>query len=78
MGWSSGSRLAEELIEVIKDVFTNHEEREEFYEKMIPIFEDFDCDTLDECIGTDSAFDSVWESMYPSDKELYWNEDDEE
>jgi hypothetical protein len=35
--------------------------REEFYKKMIEIFEDHDCDTLDECVGVDAAFDSAFE-----------------
>ena len=58
-GWASGSRLASELIDVAKVTITNADERASFYEKMIYVFEDADCDTLDECLGVDDVFDEV-------------------
>lgn len=66
MGWASGSRLASELIDVAKVTITNEDERASFYEKMIYVFEDADCDTLDECLGVDDVFDEVWDELYPS------------
>jgi hypothetical protein len=73
MGWASGSRLAAELIEAAKASITSDDERESFYEQMIYAFEEADCDTLDEATGIDTAFDRVWEDLYPSDD---WEDDD--
>jgi hypothetical protein len=67
MGWASGSRLASELIGAAKATITNEDERSWFYEQMIYAFEEADCDTLDECLGSDDVFDEVWEEIYPSD-----------
>ncbi len=75
MGWSSGSRLAGELIEAAKDTISNPDDRQEFYELMIDRFKDFDCDTLDECVGIDPAFDDVWEKLYPNDDYDDWDEE---
>jgi hypothetical protein len=75
MGWSSGSRLAINLIEAAKDTISNSDDRQEFYELMIDYFRDFDCDTLDECVGVDPAFDGVWQKLYPSDDYDDWEED---
>jgi hypothetical protein len=69
MGWSSGSRLASELIELVRDTFEDSSARETFYEEMIAIFEDHDCDTLDECVGVDSAFDAAWDGVYGYDED---------
>ena len=61
MGWSSGSRVADDLIKALSETVEDDYVREEFYKKMIEIFEDHDCDTLDECVGVDAAFDSAFE-----------------
>ena len=75
MGWGSGSRLASDLISAAKDTIIDSQQREEFYEQMISHFEEFDCDTLDECIGIDFAFDLVGEKMYQSEEDL-WSEEE--
>ena len=76
MGWGSGSRLAGELIDIVKDVVSNSDERSEFYERMIEQFEEFDCDTLDECVGIDPSFDEVWNRLYPDDADDdYWGDE---
>ena len=61
MGWNSGSRVADDLIKALSETVEDDYVREEFYKKMIEIFEDHDCDTLDECVGVDAAFDSAFE-----------------
>ena len=63
MGWSSGSRVADDLIKALLETVDDDYIREEFYKKMIEIFEDHDCDTLDECVGVDAAFDSAFEEF---------------
>lgn len=75
MGQGSGSRLASGLIEAAKETISCDIEREAFYKQLIEIFQDFDCDTLDECVGHDPVFDELQEKLYPSDD--YWEDDDE-
>lgn len=36
-----------------------------FYEEIITAFEDEDCDTLEECLGEDKAFDKALENIEP-------------
>lgn len=67
MGWSSGSRLATRLIKAAKENLWDELEREDFYIEMIDAFEDADCDTLDECLGTDQSFDIVYNRKYPNE-----------
>jgi len=76
MGWSSGSRVADDLIKALQESVEDDYVREEFYKKMIEIFEDHDCDTLDECVGVDAAFDSAFEEF--TDPAIDDWEDDEE
>ena len=64
MSWSRGSLIMSEIIgamEKVPDVKT----REHVYAILIPIFEDQDCDTLDECIGKDVAFDAALQAHDP-------------
>jgi hypothetical protein len=78
MGWGSGSRLAAGLIDAAKETISSDTERESFYEQMIEMFQDFDCDTLDECVGHDPVFDELWEKLYPSEDYDYWEDEDED
>lgn len=77
MGWSSGSRVADDLIKALQESVEDDYIREEFYKKMIEIFEDHDCDTLDECVGVDAAFDSAFEE-FTDISELEWDDSDDE
>jgi len=73
MGWSSGSRLMTDIIFDLKKSEIDFDERKEVYKILIENFEHFDCDTLDECVGEDNAFDAIWNELNPEE-----NEDDEE
>lgn len=77
MGWSSGSSLFDDVIQILKDKVEDIPLREEIYMQMIPAFEGADCDTLDECMGRDIAFDSVFKKLNP-ELDDYWNEHSEE
>lgn len=79
MGWASGSSLFSDIIEAINDCDVDEDTRKLLYEKLIPIFEDEDCDTLQECLGQDSVYDKVYNSLYPpeDDSELLDFEDDD-
>jgi len=76
MGWSSGSRVADDLIKALSETVDDDYVRESFYKKMIEIFEDHDCDTLDECVGVDAAFDSAFEE-FTDTVEDDWADDEE-
>jgi hypothetical protein len=76
MGWASGSRLAGELISAANMIISSESEREKFFEELIRLFEDYDCDTLDECVGIDPVFDELWNDMHPQDD--YYEDDDED
>lgn len=79
MGWASGSSLFSDIIEAINDCDVDEDTRKLLYEKLIPIFEDEDCDTLQECLGEDSVFDKVYSSLYPQDEDddfLNFDDDD--
>lgn len=65
MGWSTGSQMFEEIAVVIRANISDFEARCDIYREIIPIFEDYDCDTLHECLGNDEAFDQVWKEIYP-------------
>jgi hypothetical protein len=69
MGWASGSSLFSDIIEAFNDCDVDVETKKALYEKLIPIFEDEDCDTLQECLGEDSVFDQVYYALYPKDED---------
>lgn len=64
MGWSTGSMLASEIIENAMRNIADPTARSVFYRDMIESFESYDCDTLDECLGVDEAFDLVYKELY--------------
>lgn len=79
MGWGSGSRLMDELIELLETVVTNESEKKELFKGMITAFEDFDCDTLNECVGRSTAFDEAYSAIHPidEDEDDWYDEDDD-
>lgn len=44
-------------VAAVDDVFSR---REAVYADLIRLFENYDCDTLEECVGKDVAFDCAW------------------
>jgi hypothetical protein len=75
MGWSSGSRLFGDVIESLKKHVPDEESRQAIYIDLIDAFEDFDCDTLEECTGEDEVFDDALKEAHP---DWYDEEEDEE
>jgi hypothetical protein len=74
MGWASGSRLLSSVVESIKTHVSDKETRSAIYVEIVDAFEDFDCDTLDECMGIDSVFDEYlkengWDHLFGDDEE---------
>lgn len=80
MGWASGSRLMSSVIDVIATNVDDEETRVTLYLGLIEVFEHFDCDTMDECLGNDDAFDEAYKEYYDVEDEddfLDEEEDDE-
>lgn len=63
MGWSSGSELAQQLIEAIQGEVEDKASRRRIYKRMITALESFDWDTQEEALGIDPEFDKAWESL---------------
>lgn len=59
MGWSTGSRLMSEIIEMIEEHFPPIVGKDELFYNLIKIFTEYDCDTLDECLGQSPSFDDA-------------------
>lgn len=77
MSWSSGSSLFGEIIEVLQQQVPDDGVREEIYDELIRIFwNDYDCDTLDDCKGDDKAFDKAFKNFIDVNEEDSWEEDD--
>jgi hypothetical protein len=79
MSWSSGSLIFRDLINALNDAEVDDSVRSQIYEAMIQTFEDYDCDTLDECLGKDKIFDEVYKELNPEyfeDDEDYFEDED--
>lgn len=78
MGWSSGSSLFGDLINTLMKNVPDDDVREAIYSDMIDAFRDADWDNLDECLGEDPVYDSLFKDIYPdSDSEELDFEDDD-
>lgn len=67
MGWSTGSDLFAEIAESIERHVHDEQIKINIYYEMISSFEDFDADTLEECLGISDALDSVLKEVYNID-----------
>lgn len=70
MGWANGSRIMTEIIEEFMEAISDDAYRAEAYSALIDIFEDHDCDTLDECLEIDETFDEVYRDKHPEEDEI--------
>lgn len=67
MGWATGSRLFTEVAESIERHVHDEQIKMNLYYEMISSFEDFDADTLDECLGISETLDAVLKEIYNID-----------
>jgi hypothetical protein len=74
MGWSSGSSLFSDVAEIIAENVVDDNVRKLIYMGLIEAFQNYDCDTLDECMDIDPVLDTLLEALIESDEE---DEDDE-
>jgi hypothetical protein len=63
MGWSSGSKIFDEIAEIIFNIVDDPEDRKLLYSNILGIFADHDCDTLDECDSSDPVLKEVFKEM---------------
>lgn len=61
MGWSSGSEIAEEFWDLVKDYIPSSKQRKYVARKLIAIVEDFDCDTIEEATELCEAAGLTWD-----------------
>lgn len=65
MGWASGSHLMCQIIASTMEYVDDDDIRRLLYHDFIIAFESKDCDTLQECMRIDPAFDAEYDAMYP-------------
>lgn len=75
MGWSTGSTLMSDIIEQFEDLDIDDDTKKKIYTTLIESFSNFDCDTLDECVGVDNSYDEAYKELYPLNEEDYEDED---
>lgn len=59
MGWGSGSRIMDGVIDAVADNVVDFDTRYKIYKKVYEVMRDADWDNVDECLGQDEAFDQV-------------------
>lgn len=79
MSWSTGSEIFMEVAKILKEAVPDYGTRVEIYNELIPLFENYDCDTLYEVLEEDRAFDDVYFELHPEEPEAseseYYEED---
>lgn len=77
MGWARGSQIMTEIIETLMESLSDDDiSRAEVYSALIDIFENYDCDTLDECLEIDDMFDEVYREKHPEEDEVDLDEEE--
>lgn len=75
MGWSTGSEIFSRIMTVLNDTVEDLDSREKIYLELIPIFEDADCDTMDELFGEDEAYDNAYRKLHKGEDDYAEYED---
>jgi len=65
MGWSSGTDVMRGIITTIKKHVSNPDTRKKIYGDIVGILESQDWDCFEECLDEDSAYDEIFDSMFP-------------
>lgn len=59
MGWSSGTRIVEELIWTVEENVKDSNVRKNLYADIIDAFQSADWDNIDEVLGLSDDFDEI-------------------
>lgn len=80
MGWASGSGVLTRVIDVIENNVKDDDTKYYIYVGLINVFQEYDCDTLDECLDISDAFDTAFNDVdnYSEIKVKDDEEDEEE
>lgn len=65
-----------EIIGILKEHVPDYEIRQSIYKELIVLFEEWDCDTLEECFEEDEAFSEVYVEMREDYQQSIEDEDD--
>jgi hypothetical protein len=63
MSWGRGSELFSDVAEIIAENVVDDNIRRLIYMGLIEAFQNYDCDTLDECMDIDPVLDTLLEAM---------------
>jgi hypothetical protein len=74
MSWSSGSSLFSDVAEIIAENVVDDNVRKLIYMGLIEAFQNYDCDTLDECTDIDPVLDTLLEALVDEDEDDEDNE----
>ena len=68
MSWGRGSELFSDVAEIIAENVVDDNIRKLIYMRLIEAFQNYDCDTLDECTDIDPVLDILLEEMFESEE----------
>jgi hypothetical protein len=69
MSWGRGSELFSDVAEIIAENVVDDNVRKLVYMRLIEAFQNYDCDTLDECTDIDPVLDKLLEALVEEDEE---------
>ncbi len=59
MAWSTGASIFAEIAETIFRYVPDEDDRKVIYQELVELFQDYDCDNLNECANIDFMLDEV-------------------
>lgn len=65
MGWARGADVANGSIKAINRTNLRPSEKRQFYLDIVPVLEDEDWDTQDECMEDDPVFEAAMKHLHP-------------
>jgi hypothetical protein len=69
MGWSSGTAVVSDMIDIIQSNVEDYDTRVEMYVELIEAFRNHDWDNYEEVLGEDEAYDEAYDRLFPEYKE---------
>lgn len=69
MGWSSGTKVFRDVVEILKEKIDDFDLRVEMYVDLIDVFSNHDWDNYDEILGEDEAYDEAFKQLFGEEEE---------
>jgi hypothetical protein len=76
MGWSGGSSLLVGVARIVDIYLPNEDAAMDVYARLIDLFEDHDCDTIDECEGRGPKYLDLAVEQWRAQFEEEWDDDE--